>query len=84
MKLFNITSKLIPCPLYRGQETSIHLQINFCHDFPTIFFYIWGEMIFDIKSERAEVLPITDIKLKDVGLENQEFALSIGEVCFNT
>jgi hypothetical protein len=41
-------------------------------------------MIFDIKSERAEVLPITDIKLKDVGLENQEFSLTIGEVCFNT
>jgi hypothetical protein len=28
----------------------------------------WGEMIFDIKSERAEVLPITDIKLKDVNV----------------
>ena len=41
-------------------------------------------MIFDVKSERSEVLPIIDIKLKDVGLENQEFAISIGEVCFNT
>jgi len=44
----------------------------------------WGEMVFDIKSARSEVLPILDIKLKDVGLENQEFSLSIGEVCFNT
>lgn len=41
-------------------------------------------MVFDIKSQRSEVLPILDIKLKDVGLENQEFSLSIGEVCFNT
>ena len=41
-------------------------------------------MVFDIKSQRSEVLPITDIKLKDVGLQAQEFALIIGEVCFNT
>lgn len=44
----------------------------------------WGEMVFDVKSERSESLPLLDIRLKDVGLSNQEFALSLGEVCFNT
>lgn len=43
----------------------------------------WGESRYTISTKRTEVLPIIDILMYDVGLENQQFGLEVGEVCFS-
>lgn len=38
--------------------------------------------MFTITTRRTEILPIVDVQLNDIGLENQEFGIKVGDVCF--
>ena len=42
----------------------------------------WHSAVFDIRTNKTDILPITDIRLFDVGRQNQQFGIELGEVCF--
>lgn len=42
----------------------------------------WSEAVFTITTRRTEILPIVDVQLNDIGLENQEFGIKVDDVCF--
>lgn len=42
----------------------------------------WGKSTYIIRTKRPQVLPITDILVYDVGAENQQLGVNVGEVCF--
>ena len=44
----------------------------------------WGNEIFTIKTRQTHLLPLLDMKLKNIGAENQEFSIHMGEVCFKS
>jgi len=43
----------------------------------------WHAATFDVRTNRTDTLPITDVLLFDVGLQNQKFGIELGEVCFS-
>jgi len=43
----------------------------------------WHAATFDVRTNRTETLPITDVLLFDVGAQNQKFGIELGEVCFS-
>ena len=43
----------------------------------------WHTAFFDIRTNKTDILPITDVLLFDVGRENQQFGIELGEVCFS-
>lgn len=40
--------------------------------------------MFSYTTEKATRLPIIDVAIRDVGTANQEFAIEIGAVCFQS
>lgn len=42
----------------------------------------WSEAHFHIRTQKAEMLPIVDMLLFDIGKENQKFGIEIGMACF--
>jgi len=43
----------------------------------------WHSATFDVRTNRTDTLPVTDILLYDVGQQNQKFGIELGEVCFS-
>lgn len=43
----------------------------------------WHQAVFNIRTTQTENLPITDVLLFDIGRENQQFGIELGEVCFS-
>jgi len=43
----------------------------------------WHSAIFNVRTNKTETLPITDVLLYDVGQQNQQFGIELGEVCFS-
>lgn len=43
----------------------------------------WHSAIYDVRTNKTDILPITDILLFDIGRQNQQFGLELGEVCFS-
>lgn len=44
----------------------------------------WSKTSLRYTSEKASRLPIIDVAIKDIGQSDQEFAIEIGSVCFQT
>jgi len=42
----------------------------------------WHTAQFTVRTNKTEILPIVDIKLHDVGKDNQQFGVEVGLVCF--
>lgn len=43
----------------------------------------WHSAVFDVRTNKTDILPITDIRLFDVGRQNQQFGISLGHVCYS-
>lgn len=43
----------------------------------------WHSAVFDVRTSKTDILPITDIRLYDVGRQNQQFGVQLGLVCFS-
>lgn len=43
----------------------------------------WHSAIYDVRTNKTDILPITDILLFDIGRQNQQFGIELGEVCFS-
>lgn len=43
----------------------------------------WHTATISIRTNRSDILPLTDMLLFDIGQENQQFAIEVGSVCFS-
>lgn len=43
----------------------------------------WHTAIYDVRTNKTDILPVTDMLLFDVGRQNQQFGIDLGEVCFS-
>lgn len=43
----------------------------------------WHSAVFDVRTNKTDILPITDVLVFDIGRETQEFGIDLGEVCFS-
>nr|KAG5688324.1 hypothetical protein BaRGS_009956 [Batillaria attramentaria] len=43
----------------------------------------WHSAIYDVRTNLTRTLPITDVLVFDVGRENQQFGIELGEACFS-
>lgn len=44
---------------------------------------MWHSAVFEVRTNTTDILPITDVLLFDIGRENQQFGIDLGEVCFS-
>lgn len=42
----------------------------------------WDKTVVEVDTDNTHWLPISDVKVYDVGAENQEFGIELGPVCF--
>lgn len=43
----------------------------------------WHEAVFHVRTNKTDVLPVVDMLLFDVGMENQQFGVEVGMACFS-
>lgn len=43
----------------------------------------WHSAVIDVRTRKTEILPFTDLRLFDVGRQNQQFGVELGPVCFS-
>lgn len=43
----------------------------------------WHTAVYDVRTNKTDILPITDVLLFDIGHQNQQFGIELGEVCFS-
>lgn len=43
----------------------------------------WHTAVINVRTKKTDILPFTDIRLFDVGRENQQFGVELGAVCFS-
>jgi len=43
----------------------------------------WHSAVYDVRTNKTDVLPITDVLLFDVGNRDSQFGIELGEVCFS-
>lgn len=43
----------------------------------------WHTAVFDVRTNHTDKLPVMDVLLFDVGQENQQFGIDLGEVCYS-
>lgn len=43
----------------------------------------WHTAVFSIRTNKTDILPLTDMVLNDIGRENQQFGIQVGNACFS-
>lgn len=43
----------------------------------------WHRNRYEVRTNKSELLPLVDVLLFDIGGENQQFGIDVGEVCFS-